>query len=194
MASWLTWTGVALLGLTLACGGDDDKEPQGPPGTQIDCSWFENDNCYRQAVASVRSCLPDSAASGTLSAAGDRCTYASGHTITFNTPVNLAASDDQKWDFSIASSAGQCVAYHDTTGGLRLETPSGTFVEDTVGAALQFTCPDGSQFYMASAFEALNCDLGHLPGYYTSSSSTAVVFGFLGGSDGAFKAFECKTP
>jgi hypothetical protein len=192
MAGWRAWTGLMLLGLTLACGGDDETPPQGPKGTQIDCTWFEGDNCYKQALASAKSCLPDDAALGTLSAAGDRCTYASGHTVTFNKPVDLQASDDRAWDFDVTTSAGQCLGYHETSGGFRLVTPNGTFIEDSSRGALQLTCPDGSQFYMANVFEALNCGFQNLPGYATSSSSNSVVFSFIGATDGGLSVFECR--
>ncbi len=193
MASWRIWMGLTLLGLSLACGGDDDEqEPTGPKGTKIDCTWFEGDNCWKRALASASACLPESSALGTLSAAGDRCTYSSGHTVTFNKPVNLESNGDDPWDFSISSSAGQCLSYRETTTGFTLVTPAGTFTEGAVGQALQLTCPDGSQFYMESALGVLECNLFDLPGYSTSSSSSSVVFSFIGAEDGSQDVFECR--
>ncbi|WP_224248527.1 hypothetical protein [Hyalangium gracile] len=190
MKSWRIWAGVTLLGLSLACGGDDEEET-GPKGTQIDCSWFAGDNCYKQALASARSCMPAEADTGTLTAAGDRCTYTSGHSVTFKNSVNNADNNDYVWDFELSSSAGKCIGYHETSGGFRLETPSGTFTEETMGLALQLTCPDGSQFYMSNAFNALECGFDKLPGYATSSSDNSVNFSFIGTGVQATDAFTC---
>ncbi|WP_224371018.1 hypothetical protein [Hyalangium versicolor] len=193
MTSWRILTAVAVLGFTAACGGDDEEEnPNGLQGTKIDCSWFEADNCYKRALTVVAACVPAESDQGTLTAAGDKCTYGSGHTVVFNTPLPQSSSEDYLWDFSLSSGASQCVAYKETDLGFKLTTPSGTFSEEFKGQSLQITCPDGSKFYVENGFQVLDCNLSHLPGYFSSGGSSDPSFGLIGDGSGGVSVFSCS--
>jgi hypothetical protein len=191
MARWRDRAGLMLVGLLWACGGEEE-EPSPFQGQEIDCAWFQGDNCYKQALASVRACVESG--SGTLAADGTRCTYASGLTVTFNQPVHLPVSDEHVWDFEIATGANRCVGYHELDKGLRLDTPRGTFVEEMVGLGVQLTCPDGSKFYLRNAFDSFQCGLEHLPGNTHSWSSSTVSFSLIGGGpSSSVHLFTCQS-
>jgi hypothetical protein len=194
MSRWRTWMCLSWMGLAAACGGDDEDEDTTLKGTAIDCSWFEGDNCYKQALATIESCTETGI--GQFTADGAQCTYTTTRTnITFSPPVDLQGSLDQDWNFDMVTNLGQCMGYEDTGTRLRLETRSGTFVREQVGRGLQLTCPNGQQFHMVRALDALDCGLQNLPGHGVSRSGGITSFSLTGGPGGDFvRVFSCSAP
>jgi hypothetical protein len=194
MSRWRTWMCLSWMGLAAACGGDDEDEPDTTlKGTAIDCSWFQGDNCYKQALATLETCTETGI--GQFSADGARCTYPTGTTITFNKRVNLNDTLSQDWDYDMVTNFGKCMSYEDTTTGLRLETRDGAFVTEQVGRGLQITCPNGQQFHMVRALDSLDCGLQNLPGRGVSRSGGLTSFSLSGGPEGDFvSAFTCAAP
>lgn len=194
MSRWRTWMCLSWMGLAAACGGGDEEEDKGGlRGTRIDCSWFQQDNCYKRALATVESCVDTGM--GRFSADGTRCTYTTGTTVNFHKPVDVDGELPQDWDFEVVTNFGQCLAYQELEGEIRMETRDGIFSTELVGIGMQISCPDGSEFYVANAFDTLDCGFENLPGNLTSSSNDLMSFALLGGPNGDFvTVFSCSTP
>ena len=73
---WIMRTARASV---LAVGLAACSPKGGDPPAALDCAWLASDNCWKKTVAAATSCLPDSAAVGTLSADEadelDQCVY-----------------------------------------------------------------------------------------------------------------------
>ncbi len=193
MSRWRTWMCLSWMGLAAACGGGDDEDEGALRGTRIDCSWFQGDNCYKRALATVESCVETGV--GQFSADGARCTYTTGTTLNFRKPVDVDAPLIEDWDFEVVTNFGQCLAYQELEGEVRMETRDGTFSTELVGIGMQITCPDGTQFQMPNAFDTLDCGFNNLPGSFTSHSGDLMSFGLLGGPDGeVVNVFTCSAP
>jgi hypothetical protein len=143
-----------VLGCLLALGACTapvlrvvDAGPPGPvdvPDAGDACAQLEplqsSPSCWEDAVVAAAGCLPSAAQTGTLSADGTTCAYASGATVTFASRVTDGNAPP---DFSIANGGEPCVHVQWFSGGIVLTTAAGmtTFVEADGEASL--TCADG---------------------------------------------------
>jgi len=191
--------GVALGALALGCGGgdDDDNGKGGLAGAPLDCAWLDSNNCWKTTVAAAASCVPDRSTTGTLSADGKTCTYASGTTVDFATPVVLPLDfeNEPAWNFTVTTGGQQCVTYDsDPNSDLTLSVQGMTVSEKSSGFSLQITCPDGSQYAAGNALDLLNCDnfFTDGPGNEDSGSDTSVNLGLLNGTQTPLQIFDCE--
>jgi hypothetical protein len=189
--------GAALGALALGCGGGDDDGAGALAGAPLDCAWLASDNCWKTTVAAAASCVPDRSTSGTLSADGKTCTYASGTSVDFAKPlpVPLVFDDEPAWDFTVTTAGEQCLTYDaEPNSDLTLDVRGMTFSERSQGLSLQVTCPDGSQYAAANAFDLFNCEdlFTDAPGNEDSHSDTSVNFGLLNGTSTPLQVFDCE--
>lgn len=175
---------VGLAGLLGGCGGSSG----GATGS-LDCSYLAGANCWKTTTAMASSCLPPPSETGVLSADGSTCTYASGDVVTFTPPVVFPIPDMPKWNFTVKTGSGApCLSYvDDASGGITL-TVQGQTVKETVQGALglKLSCPDGSSYANANAFNLLSCPdaglFGDLPGVASSFDDRSVSLSLAGSS------------
>jgi hypothetical protein len=186
---------LLAFALVLGCGSSDN---QGGGGS-LDCAWLTGDNCWKSTTSAAQSCLPASDAQGTFSADNATCTYATGHVVTFTPPLTLPLPDDPTWNFTVAASGQTCLHYEQKANGdLSLTVGNQTFTEGASGAmGVRFTCPDGTSYVNANAFDLFSCPegLNGMPGCGWSSSDSSVSFSLIGtsGSSG-MPIFDCTKP
>jgi hypothetical protein len=186
--------GVALAVLAVGCGGgSDDDKTTSLAGAPLDCAWLDSNNCWKTTVAAATSCLPDPTTHGTLSADGATCTYASGTTVDFTTPVTLPLDfeNEPDWHFTVTTDGQQCLSY-DSSSNLMLDVRGMTVSEKTAGFALQVTCPDGSQYAAQNALDLFGCLLMNGPGSVDSGSDTSINLGLLNGTSNPLPVFDCE--
>ena len=187
----------ALCGVVaLGCGGGDDGKGSGSlAGAPLDCAWLDGNNCWKTTVAAATSCVPDTSTRGTLSADGKTCTYASGTTIDFATPVVLPLDPENQpdWNFTVTTGGQQCMSYESTeSSGLTLTVEGMSVSEKDQGFGLQITCPDGSQYAASNGLDLFSCLLQDGPGTIDSWSDTSVTLGLLDGSSTPPQVFDCE--
>jgi hypothetical protein len=197
--------GLFLIGAAGCSGGS------GASAKPLDCAYLAGDNCWKTTAAPAAGCLPASTDVGMLSADGKTCTYASGHVVTFATPLTLpvpTSNNTENWDFTVTDAAGQpCLAYKNNTS-IVLTVQGQTVKEGSAGGlGLSLTCPDGTSYSNSNAFALLSCsDSGlfgfDLPGDAWSSSDTSLSLsltgvpsstGDSGISDSGLPVFNCQT-
>jgi hypothetical protein len=191
----LSFAILASVSLWIGCssGGDGSNSTS----ASLDCAWLAGNNCWKSTLSQAESCLPPKSESGTLSADGKSCTFASGAVVTFDSALALPVPDDPVWSFTVTSAGQPCLRFQDTPGGFTLTVNGQTFTEAAAGLGLQVTCPDQTAFSNSNAFDLLSCDggfLGGLPGKAWSDTSTSVSFNLIGGADGSASIFRCRTP
>ncbi|HVY39122.1 MAG TPA: hypothetical protein VHM31_14350 [Polyangia bacterium] len=191
---------VVSVAWALGCGGSSSGG-----GKTLDCAYLGGDNCWKTTAASAASCLPPESETGTLSADGKTCTYASGTVVTF-TPalvLPLPANGNQTWNFTVTAAGGaMCLSYKDDgNGGITLNVQGQTVKEGATGSlGVSLTCPDGTTYSNANAFALFSCPdaglLGGLPGAAWSDTSTSVSLSLLAtSSSGSFDGqpvFNCQ--
>jgi len=191
--------GVALIaGAALSCGGGSAET--------LNCAWLASDNCWKMTAADAVDCLPAENETGTLSADNKTCTYASGVTVTFASPLVLPPPQGQqspKFNFTVKNGGADCLHYEDSGTGFTLVVKGKTVRESGSGYGLTISCPDGTSVSTANAFAVLSCDadgggaiFGGLPGNTWSSGGNNLSFGLLGtGASGLSQSvFNCAQP
>jgi hypothetical protein len=201
-------TSPNLLSLTLGflclgagCGGGSSAAQVG--GT-LTCDYLASaDNCWKTTASAATSCLPDPSETGTLSADGKTCTYASGEVVTFTPPLvlPLPTNGTMTWNFTVTTASGAtCLALQDSgTGGITL-TVQGQTVKETNpgGLSVSLSCPGGTTYTNSNGLSLLNCgDGGYvaLPGDAWSNTGTAVSFSLVSTGSSTFgqPVFDCQT-
>ena len=183
------------LGIACSSGGDGGSTPS----AALDCAWLEGNNCWKSTLAQAESCLPPASETGTLSADGKTCTYASGAVITFDSALVLPLPDDPAWNFTVTSGGQSCLRLEDGANGFSLTVKDLTFTETAAGNGMQVICPDQSTFAASNPFDLLTCDsdgglLAGLPGKAWSDTSTSISFNLIGSAKGFTSIFRCRTP
>ncbi len=200
--SLLAWTlGIGTAALAAGCGGGSS----GPGAGGLTCSYIASDtNCWKTTASAASSCLPPSAETGTLSADGKTCTYASGDVVTFTPPLvlPLPTTGNMTWNFSVTTGSGAaCLAYQDDgNGNLTLNVQGQTVKETTPGGlGIALTCPDGTSYSNSNALNLFSCPdasfFTALPGSGWSDTSTSVSLTLtgVGGAYGSLPIFSCQT-
>jgi hypothetical protein len=182
--------------VALGCGGGTADDGKGSlAGAPLDCAWLASNNCWKTTVAAAASCVPDPSTRGTLSADGTTCTYASGTTVDFATPVVLPIDSEPPWHFTVTTAGQQCLTYDaDPNSDLALNVQGMSISEKSAGLSLQITCPDGSQYAAPNAFDLLQCDdfFTDAPGNEDSGTDTSVSLGLLDGTSMPLQVFDCE--
>jgi hypothetical protein len=183
--------------------GDDEG---GPTVGRLDCPFLSAPNCWQAAAAAADSCLPEVGMLGTLSADGTMCTYASGSTVTFPSPIVVNGMSSFS-SFTVTTGGATCVTYaQQGTGGSTLMTPAGTVTlsAEEDGGVLGLTCPDGTMY--SGPVAALSDCPASVPGYDSASGGvtteeggamdelTVSLTGTGFGSDGQLYVFGCRSP
>jgi len=183
------------------CGGGSSAQG----GGSLDCAYLASDtNCWKTTGSAATSCLPDPSETGTLSADGKTCTYASGDVVTFAAPLvlPLPTNGTMTWNFTVTTASGaSCLAFQDNGSGGFVLTVQGQTVKETTpgGLGVALVCPDGTTYSNSNGFNLLNCsaDGGSsvLPGDAWSSTDTAVSFSLLSAGTSSFgqQVFDCQT-
>lgn len=169
----------------------------------------DSNNCYRKLLAAVGECLTDASgdggpATGTLSADGMSCTYASGRTVSFVGDVRRYGSSKdpiEVMDVTVAIGGKTCVHYIDTSNTLTVTEPDGGVLKVVAGGAGEIiTCPDGSQHGInaqkvpGTCVDATAILSGVLPGAVRGgggSAGSVVTGGLIGLTP---DAYSCKSP
>jgi hypothetical protein len=192
---------AGFVGLGAGCGGGGSAQG----GGSLDCAYLASaDNCWKTTASAATSCLPDPSETGTLSADGKTCTYASGEVVTFTPPLvlPLPTNGSANWNFTVTTASGAtCLAFQDSSSGGLTLTVQGQTVKETNpgGLSVGLTCPDGTSHTNSNGLSLLNCgaDGGYisLPGDSLSSTDTAVFFSLLSTGSSSFgePVFNCQT-
>ena len=200
-------TSFLVAGLTLGttilgtgCGSGSSSAPSG----NLTCDYLAGDNCWKMTASTATSCLPSTSDTGTLSADGKTCTYASGNVVTFTPALTFPIPDNPSWNFTVTASDGTaCLSYQQTANGPFTLTVKGQTVKETqpAGLGLGLSCPDGTSYSTSNALALLSCgdggSQGGLPGSGWSNSNSEVSFGLLGTSTTSsdeLMIFDCATP
>ncbi len=202
--------GLWAAALGAGCGGSSS----GQGGGGLTCSYLASDtNCWKTTAAPAPSCLPAESETGTLSADGKTCTYATGDVVTFTPPLVLPLSTTagtMTWNFTVTTGSGAtCLAYKDDgNGNLTLTVGDGAAaqtVKETApgGLAIALSCPDGTSYSNSNGFSLLSCPdasfFTALPGtgWSTSSSGSSTSLSLtltgVGGAYGSLPVFSCQT-
>jgi hypothetical protein len=188
---------VAIVALAVGCSG-------GGGAPTLDCAWLAGDNCWKKTLADAVACLPPTTETGTLSADGASCTYASGAKVTFVPPLVLpmptsTTLQDVKWNFTVTNAGAECLHYEKSGGSFKLVVKGQTVQEGPSGAlGLAVSCPDGTQYSNGNALDLFNCgadgglSFGGVPGDGWSSSGTNISFELVGAAGGAQPIFHCS--
>jgi hypothetical protein len=178
--------------MVLGCGSSGDN---GGGSGSLDCAWLAGDNCLKATGNVAQSCLPPSTATGTMSADGATCTYASGQVVTFTPALTFPIPDSQTWNFTVSSAGQTCLHYQETAGGdFSLTVEGQTFTTAATGATgIRFTCPDGTSYANSNAFSLLSCPGGFdsIPGSAWSGSDSSVSLTLTGMSSSDLPVFDC---
>lgn len=188
--------GVALGLCAPACSSSESA----PDDT---CGFVADpDNCYRKLLAAVDDCLTDvgdgGIPSGTLSADGTSCTYASGRTVTFVGDARQYNASKTPADVTVTLGGKVCVHYvSQPQSSLKITQPDGRTLEVAVaGAGETITCPDGSRHGVDAQKLFGGCGdagggifSGALPGTAAGKSGSSVS-GSLAGQKK--QAYSCK--
>lgn len=188
----------AVVAALAACGSSGSSNGGGGAGG-LDCAWLAGDNCWKTTVAAAGSCLPPSSAVGTLSADGKTCSFTTGQTVTFDSPLTLPlGTQGVTFNFSVTANGSPCLTFKNPDAtSFHLTTSAGTVSAGASGLSTEtVTCPDGMHVSNSDALSLFSCDAGSfggLPGDTYSSSDTSVGFGILGTSGpGSVQVFQCQ--
>jgi hypothetical protein len=178
---------VTFLVLAAGCGSQPGVKSLSDGGGILDCAWASGDNCWKQTIAAAAGCLPPSVPSdvppsaaqlGVLSADGRTCSYASGQTVTFASPI-LVGGNDIVGDFTVTTAGAPCLGHEQGSSGITVTTSAGavTLSEDPAETTFSVTCPDGTTY--SGAVASLSSCQDALPGRSIGSG------GFSGGDASA---------
>ncbi|HEY3359607.1 MAG TPA: hypothetical protein VGQ83_40530 [Polyangia bacterium] len=181
---------AALLLLPLALLSCDPDH-----GAEVSCTWFADDNCWRQSLDAAQACAADPGTTGTLSADGSQCTFPDGTLIVFENPVDLANMEGWELHLTITRSGADCLQLDERqAGGVTLTTSLGTFREEVSNTEVDLTCPDLTKVHI-EALALLGCGFENLPGVLTGWSATSLTVGLAGtGAQQGLTLFTCAQP
>ena len=172
-----------------------------PASEPLTCEWLAGpDNCWKNTALMAMSCLPPSADTGTLSADNKMCTYPAGPTVTFTPAIVIPVPDDANWNFTITDAGGAACLHFEDAGMAGFKLVAGADQTVTVGLAgsvgEKITCPDGTSFAIANAFDLLSCPGGggFLPGiaWGTGATPPFVSTSLVGTGDQSLPLFSCS--
>jgi hypothetical protein len=184
-------------------GGAGHAGSQGDGGADtLTCAWLASDDCWKATVDDAVDCLPPGSDMGTLSADNKTCTYASGVTVTFASPLVLPppqGQDQTRFNFTVTNGGADCLHYEDSATGFTLVVKGKTVQESSVGSSLAISCPDGTSVSTANPLSLLSCAtdggiFGGLPGDVWSAAGTDLSFGLIGTTGGSQPVFHCARP
>jgi hypothetical protein len=153
---------VALFLLGVGCS-DSGAGTDGTTGT-LDCAWLASDNCLKANFVDGMACVAPTTETGVLSADNKTCTYPSGVTITFDSPLQLPLPTDAPpaWHFAISEEGTECLRYDSADNDNFKLVVYGDAVTQTLprppGTTLTITCPDGDAYSTSNALSLLSCD------------------------------------
>lgn len=183
------------VAMVFGCGSSGDS---GGGSGSLDCKWLAGDNCLKATGNAAQGCLPPSTATGTMSADGATCTYASGQVVTFTPALTFPIPDSPTWNVTVTSAGQTCLHYQETAGGdFSLTVGGQTFTTAATGAiGIRFTCPDGTSYANSNALNLLSCPGGFtaMPGSAWSSSDSSVSLTLTGMSSSDLPVFDCSKP
>jgi hypothetical protein len=191
-----------------AAGADAPVLPAGDAAADgisagvFDCALVAGDNCWKTIVAAAAGCLPPGTAKGTLSADDKTCTYPSGTSVTFASPLFVGTTPNLS-SFAITTGGSPCLRIDILTNGSMTTTSAGavSLTVDRSAGTLTLTCPGGEAF--TGSVSALSACQNDLPGFGVgsggisfgdaSSQGVTVTLGGTGNPAG-LEAFDCNTP
>jgi hypothetical protein len=143
---------AALLSLS-ACGPQSAQISSAPDASgALDCTWVDESNCWKTAIAAAANCLPPSSQQGTLSADGQACTYDSGTVVAFASPLVagsiVSGSTALLPNFTVTSGNMPCLGFQLGAMGAAITTQGGvvTFGVQQTQSVEILTCPDGATY------------------------------------------------
>jgi hypothetical protein len=169
------------------------------PGEEIDCLWFEGDNCWRESLATLTPLLPESGTTGVLAADGKSCTYENGVRFTFVNPLDPARLGEETylndflWDFEGRLDGDFFMAYREPEAtSVVLQTSQGSYTQLVDSGALGISCPNGDLFRVTVAALLAGCEKTSLPGRKTFWDENGVVFALKGNGVNDLLVFHCE--
>lgn len=187
----LIWL-VLVAWCVSACG-----TAKGGGAQSLDCAWIESDgNCWKAALATASTCLPDADASGTLSPDGMTCAYPDGLTVAFADAVSFPVSSTRLWTFAVSSGGQVCLRVEESDAStIKLTTRLGVVTASSANGAYAITCPDGTTYSNPLAVNLYSCGtFEHVPGEVSSYSDASVGFALNGGPSGRVPVYNCIKP
>jgi hypothetical protein len=137
------WTFLLVFLSLLGCG----SKASAPKTVQIGCEWLAGDNCWKDSLARVATCV-DQRAFCVLSADRSDCTYPDGTVVTLAPPFTSSPGyNTVVVDVVIHTQGAECASIHvDVPGSERfsLRTSAGTFSQSWDAKGIRYTCPDGT--------------------------------------------------
>ncbi len=201
-----------LLGCSSNSGKSDDTDSGTDSGTAAtddsedpvvpDCSWFSGDNCWKQAIRAVESCLPESPTEGTFASDFQTCTFEDGSQLnlsgskSFSTPFAWSGLDLR--GFSLVNQGGStCITYltekTEQTSGWTVGTSEGEVrysVPDLQSFGGLLTCPDGIIYDLG--LDVLSCPDANAHWPFISHAATSIFLSYdLQGGDETVGVFNC---
>jgi hypothetical protein len=147
---------ITLLSLFVlaGCGGS----------AQLTCEYLEDpQNCWAQAAAAAKACLPADADSGVLAADRASCSFSDGTQVVFDDPLPNDIMDLESFGFTIEKSDGsKCASFLDTFENRMELEAGGNKVISQLRAKFELICGDGKTY--RSDFDLLfECAAGSQP-------------------------------
>lgn|GEM_PF-6826236 len=191
--------------------GTDSGEPAGSAGSGVspepvvpECSWFSEDNCWKQTVRTVDACLTEARSAGVFSSNFQTCDFEDGSALTlsggsdFATPFEWSSLDLR--GFSMTGADGQtCVTYLAEESGnsskWTLNTTDGETryeVSDLQSLGGILTCPDGTAYNLGT--DVVSCPDANTYWPFIAHSATGSFLTYsLQGGDQATSVFTCSS-
>jgi hypothetical protein len=147
---------ITLLSLFFLAGCDGSS--------QLTCEYLEDpQNCWAQAAAAAKDCLPADAQSGVLAADRASCSFADGTQVVFDDALPTDIMDLETFGFTIESSDGsKCASFLDTFQNRMELEGGGKKVISQLRAKFELIC-DGGKTYRSDFDLLFECAAGSQP-------------------------------
>jgi hypothetical protein len=147
---------ITLLSVLLLAGCDGSS--------QLTCEYLEDpQNCWAQAAAAAKACLPEPADNGVLAADRESCSFSDGTRVVFDDALPDDIMDLETFGFTIEKSDGsRCARFLDTFENRMELEAGGNHVVSQLRAKFELICGDGKTY--RSDFDLLfECAAGSQP-------------------------------
>ena len=148
-----------------------DPEPE-----ELTCDLLEDEsNCWAQAAADMRGCLPAGETEAILAADRASCAFADGTRIVFDESLPLDSFDLEHLAFTIQKNGTTCASFEDTFANRMELSAGGATVVSQLRSSFELDCGGGEVY--ETEFETLfDCAPGAAPTDGFSVEAELVTF------------------